>query len=286
VIRAWLDRLFEPQWAGGWTLARVLFGVAALLSHGPRVFHVDDAYASADMVFSQYPFHFNDHWILTPLTARLVWAVGVAGALMILWGGRLAKPGVLVWFVGSSILLLSEALNIKAYDRLMVWVAVGLLLGPIGERDLAQKARSPVGRWYLLVVYAALYGSTGWHKIVLEPRWWSGKVLAYHLVNLYFGGQPLGVWASDKAWITVPGSWLTLVFEAGFPLLVWFRRTNPLLLAMGAMMHLGILLLMNVGPFSYCALAAYPVLLHPEIARAIHARWTARRAVSGAPVSG
>jgi hypothetical protein len=285
-MRASLDRWFAPQWAGGWALARVLFGIAALLSHGPRFFHIDDAYASADMVFSQYPFYFNDHWILTPPTARIVWAVGVAGAAMILWGGRLAKPGVLVWFVGSWILLLSEALNIKAYDRVMTWVAIGLLLGPIGERDLVHKERSPVGRWYLLLVYAALYGSTGWHKVVLEPRWWSGKVLAYHLVNLYFGGRPLGVWASDKAWITIPGSWLTLVFEAGFPILVWFRRANPVLLGMGVMMHLGILFLMDVGPFSYCALAAYPVLLHPEIARWIHARWTAFRAVSGAPVSG
>jgi hypothetical protein len=111
-------------------------------------------------------------------------------------------------------------------------------------------------------------------------------VLAYHLVNLYFGGRPLGVWASDKAWITMPGSWLTLFFEAGFPFLIWFRRTNPIVLAMGVAMHLGILCLMDVGPFSYCAIAAYPVLLHPDIARRIYDRGSAWRAVSGAEVSG
>ena len=289
-MRAWLDRIFAPQWAGGWTLARILFGVAALLSHGPRVLHIEDAYASRDMVFSFYPFFFNDHWILTPGTARIVWAVGTGGALMIIWVGRLARPGVLVWLVGSWILLASEALNIKAYDRLMTWVALGIFLGPIGERDLAHKERSPFGRWYLLIVYAAIYGSTGWHKVLLEPRWWSGDVLAYHLVNLYFGGRPIGVWASDQPWITMPGSWVTLVFEAGFPFLVWFRRTNPILLAMGLTMHLGILFLMDVGPFSYCAVAAYPVLLHPDVARRIwqwlDARRAAKPAVSEAVVSG
>ena len=126
MIRAWLDRLFAPQWAGGWALARILFGVAALLSHGPRVLHIEDAYASRDMVFSFYPFYFNDHWILTPPTARIVWAVGTAGALMIVWGGRLAKPGVLLWLVFSWILLASEALIHSGHFTLKNFLSLGV----------------------------------------------------------------------------------------------------------------------------------------------------------------
>ena len=94
---------------------------------------------------------------------------------MIAWGGRLAKLGICVFLFGSWVLLMSEALNTKAYDRLLTWVAWGLLLSPIGERTLTTKHRSPVGRWFLLCIYAAMYGSTGLHKLLMEPQgWFSG----------------------------------------------------------------------------------------------------------------
>ncbi len=40
--------------------------------------------------------------------------------------------------------------------RLIVFVVIGLLLGPIGEHGLAEKARAPVARWFLLVCFAAV----------------------------------------------------------------------------------------------------------------------------------
>jgi hypothetical protein len=273
-----LDRLFQPQWAGGWSAARVLFALVALLTHGPRIMHIEDAYASTDMLFAQFPFRFNAHFILSPQTATIFWAVGIAGCLMILWGGRLAKIGICVFLLGSWVLLLSESLNIKAYDRLLTWVAWGMLLGPIGERGLTAKHRSPVGRWFLLWCYAAIYGSTGFHKLLMEPQgWFSGEILSLHVLHRYFGMTPLGIWVSDKLWIMAPASWFTLLFECGFPLLIWWRRTSHWVLLAGVFTHIGILLLMNVGPFSYVAIAAYPVLLHPQTAERWWMRWQASR---------
>ena len=273
-----LDRIFKPQWAGGWAAARVLFGVVALLTHGPRIIRIDDAYASTDMLFAQYPFRFNNHFVLSPDTATIFWAIGVAGCLMILWGGRLAKLGICVFLFGSWVLLASEALNVKAYDRLLTWVAWGLLLSPIGERGLTRKYRAPVGRWFLLWVYMAIYGSTGWHKLILEHEgWFSGEILSLHVLHRYFGMTPAGIWASAHPWIMIPASWFTLAFECGFPLLIWWRRTSHWVLLGGVLMHIGILLMMNVGPFSYVAIAAYPALLHPETARAWWERWQQRR---------
>jgi len=273
-----LDRLFQPQWAGGWTAARVLFALVALLTHGPRIIRIEDAYASTDMLFSTHPFRFNDHFILTPESATVFWAIGIAGCLMILWGGRLAKLGVCLFLVGSWVLLMSESLNTKAYDRLLTWVAWGLLLSPIGERGLTDKYRSPVGRWFLLWTYVAIYGSTGLHKLILEPQgWFSGEILSLHVLHRYFGMTPFGIWASDHAWLMMPASWFTLAFECGFPFLIWWRRTSHWVLLAGVLMHLGILLMMNVGPFSYVAIAAYPALLHPETAQDLWRRWRAWR---------
>ena len=270
-----IDRLYTPQWAGGWTAARFGFVAAASYTWLPRGVAIPDVYAVDDMIFSRGPFRLADHVVLSEPTGYGLWAAAMLGLVSLAWGGRAAKPGLLLFLLGSWLLLAAEALNIKAYDRLLTWVALGLLLGPVGERGLTKKARSPFGRWFLLIAFAALYGSTGWLKAIEAGEGWrSGDVLAHHLVHRWFGMNPLGVWLSDKVWFTAPASWFTLFMECGFPFLCWFRRTNALILAAGVALHVGIASVMNVGAFSYVALAAYPVLLHPETARQLHRRIT------------
>lgn len=263
-----MQRLFAPRWAGGWAPTRVLYALAGLGTQLPRAGAIGDAYAAPDMVFSRGPLYLADWVVLTPPTAWVVWAAGVAGLLGLGWGGRLARPGLWLWLVAMTVLVSAEALNIKAYDRLLLWTGLCLAFAPIGERDLDRRWCSPAPRWALVVVYGGLYGSTGWLKALLEPAWWDGQALAYHLVHNQFGGGPLAAWVSTRAWLTAPMSWVTVLFEASFPFLVWSRRANPWLLAVGVGMHLGIQVLMDVGPFSFVALAAYPALLNPEVALA------------------
>jgi len=270
-----LDRVFAPQWAGGWALARVLYGFAALVTHGRRGWGLADAYASADMVFSAPPFYFNDLVQLSLPTAVAVWVGGLVGAGLVIAGGRTAKLGVVGFLICSWILLMSEALNIKAYDRLITWIAFGLLLAPIGERGLADRYRSPVARYWILLVYCAMYGSTGLNKLLFEPRWWTGEVLGYHLVHQYFGLEPLGVWLSDQVWFTAPASWITVVAEVAFPLAIAFRRPGLVVLVALLGMHAGLLVLMDVGTFSLVAPSMFPVLLRPDYARELYERYVA-----------
>lgn len=276
-----LDRLFTPVWAGGWTATRLTFGAVSLIFLLLRGFDLADAYAAQDMVFANWPFFLADHVRITLPTAWAVWGLGVVGLLGVLAGGRYMRPGLILWVLGNWTLLAAESLNIKAHDRLGLWVALGLFVSPAAERALGAKWRSPAARWYLLLVFAGIYGSTGWLKLLEEPSWWSGEVLALHLVHRHFGGGALGAWVSGQAWLVAPMGWATILFEASFPLLVWSRRINPWLLALGASFHLGIAALMNVGPFSWVALAAYPVLLHPDVAHGAYTRvhgWFPRRA--------
>jgi hypothetical protein len=199
--------------------------------------------------------------------------VGMGGLLLVALGGRGARLGLLSWAAGSWLMLVDEALNIKAYDRLLAWTAVGLFLGPLGARGLLGARRGPAARWYLLLVYMALYGSTGWLKLLEEPRgWWSGEVLRHHLLHPWFGGREAGVWLSTQPWLLRPMSWWTVAFEALFPLLVLLPRANPWVLLAGAGMHLGIFALLDVGPFSFVALACYPILLHPQAAERLWLR--------------
>lgn len=274
----WLERLYAPEWAGGWTLGRWTYAIAALLTQLPRARGMGDVYGAEDMVFSQPPFYLADVVVFSEATAWLIWGAGVLGALLLLYGGRLARPGMLLWLAAAWLLIASEALNIKAYDRLLTWLGLAMLFGPLSERGLTQKHRSPFGRWLVTLIFCAIYGSTGWLKALEEPHWWTdGSVLAYHLVHQHFGLKPLGVWLSAIPWFMLVSSWFTVLFEASFPFLIWWRRLNPYLLLCGALMHLGILVLMNVGPFSFVALAAYPLMLHPAVGQRLYARWQGRR---------
>ena len=273
-----LDRLFAPQWAGGWVVARVVFAAALLATHLPRAAGIGDVYGVQDILFTMGPLTLNQTIVWSEGSAWALWGGGLLGLGGLLFGGRAAKPGLLLWLVTTALLLVNETLNIKAYDRLNLWLCLAFFLAPIGERTLQDKWRSPVARWVLLIIFCGLYGSTGWLKALKEPSWWTtGDVLAYHLLHPYFGMKPIGVWVSAQPWIVLPLCWATVLFEASFPFLVWWRRTNPWLLLAGLLMHLGIGLFMNVGPFSYVALAAYPALLRPELAQKIYEGHIANR---------
>jgi hypothetical protein len=268
---AWL---FAPVWAGGWTLTRWLWCLGAVLCLGPRALGIGDAYGAADMVFtSRTPLYLASWFYLDERGAWALWLLGMLGIGLVARGGRAFYPGWALWLVGNWTLLAQEALNVKAYDRLLFWVAVALLFSPAGERDLTSKYRSPFARYVLLVVYCACYGSTGILKLLYEPTWFTGEVLAFHLLHPWFGSKPLGIWISGHLWLTAFMGWWTVLFEAAFPFLIWFKRVSPFLLGIGFCFHLGLLFLMDVGPFMFCAISAYPALVHPEAAREMWERW-------------
>jgi hypothetical protein len=270
--------MFAPRWAGAWTLFRWLYVAVALITHAPRVLAIRDAYASDDLVLAWGLLPLANWVVITPPTAYALWALGIAGLFLLAYGGRAAKPGLVLWVVAMWLLLAAEAMNIKAYDRLLAWQALPLLFAPIGERNLTAKWRSPFAYWVLLLLYVTMYAMTGWAKVLLEPHWMDGSVLAYTLVETSFGGKPLGIWLSGNMALCRALGIATMIFECGFPLFVLLRWTNPLWLLLGVAFHLGILLTLHAGTLSLVVIAAYPVLLDAELAR----RWWARVA---APVT-
>lgn len=201
----------------------------------------------------------------------LWWTVIVGAVLAVVSTGWLQRLAVAAAGTSALVLGLEEALNLKAYDRLIAWQSLALVFAPSvvsGDDDERPSSAAGFARWALVIAYAGLYGSTGWMKLLFEPAWATGKTLEYFLVDTSFGLRPLGVPASAHRRLLAPAGWLTIAFETSFPFLIAWRRARGPLLVAGIALHVGIFALMTVGPFSVAALAGYPVLLG-------EARWNA-----------
>lgn len=265
-----LDRLFAPVWAGTWDLTRWGFGLAAALATWIRLPQIQDALAHPLVAFGGGLLGVFDRVMISAGTAHALWGLCVLGLGALLFGGRAAKPGLVLWLVAYLGLLMGLGLEARVPERLFILGAAGLLAGPMGERGLRSKWRSPAARWYLLLLACVLYLSTGMFKLLFEPAWFTGQTLPFNLVDRYFGLTPPGIWVSAQPTLCLLMSWYTLLFECGFALLVLFRRSNPWILLAGLGFHLGVETLMDVGPLTWTTLALYPVLLHPEVA---HGWW-------------
>lgn len=276
---AWRERLFAPEWAGGWVLTRWLYAVASLTLHLPRYDQIVDAQAHPEVVFTSGPFRVADTLVLSYPASVALWSAGLVGLGALARGGRLARSGLGLWLVTAWPLVMWGGLSARVPERLFLLVGLVLLLAPLHDERPGPRRHHGLPRWLLLVLACALYGSTGWLKALTEPAWWTGEALAYDLVDRYFGVRPVGVWLSARPGWTRALSLYTIAVEASLPLLIWWRRSNPWILAAAAGLHLGIEVAMDVGPLTWCTLAMYPVLLHPEVAERLWRRlgaWTSR----------
>jgi hypothetical protein len=196
--------------------------------------------------------------------AWALWGAGLLGPFALCWGGRLAHPGLFAFALCHFGLIVSMGLSFRAPERLLLWLCLLLPFGPIDERGLMHKARSPHPRFALMILFASLYGSTGLKK-AMQPGWWSGEILALDLLDRWHAGGPLALWLSGHARLVQAASVFTILVELSWPLLVWGRRANPWLLAAGLALHLGIGVVMDVGMLGWLALSMYPVLLDPGV---------------------
>jgi hypothetical protein len=120
----------------------------------------------------------------------------------------------------------------------------------------------------LLVHLVCLYFFSGVYKL-LSPAWRTGFMM--YFVN------------HDLAWSLLPGittalpvaadrlaTWVTLVWELGFPVLIAFRRTRAVTLWLGVVFHLITLLTLEVGAFATYSLVWYVIFVPWERLRAGH----------------
>lgn len=256
MARPWLhtERRAHP----GWTVFRVAHALCALATWLPRGWHLPDNYSAAGVAVERSALPLTRWVVFSEPTAWAVWGLAILGWLALLTG-RANRPALLLATTCAWALNFHEGLNFKAYDRLMFWQAVVLLLSPGGGDG--RRPSEGNARYALLLVYCGLYGSTGWMKMLVEPHWRGGEVLRYALFHADFGLRPVGVWLASMPTLLMVSGWMAVSFEVLFPLLCWFRWTRAVLLLVAFGFHVVVFASMHVNTFSLIAVAAWPVLL-------------------------
>jgi hypothetical protein len=224
-------------------------------------------------------------WFVVALTllAGLATAAGLGGRLapFVALQGHLSLTGLNPDAVGGYDWLLTNALWLLVLSCSTATLSLDCRL-----RTGMWRSDEPVPAWprYLAIYQIVLvYWSTGLHKLSAAWTPFGGFSALYYILqepNWQRWDMHRLAWVYPLTQVATAVSWLWEVTAPLLLLALWYRRTAerpgrlrafcnriPLRrawIAIGLCVHLGILVFMNVGPFSWVALSYYVCLFRPE----------------------
>ncbi len=221
----------------------------------------------------------NMTWSLFRFAPAASWMgplhVGVlaAGTLMLLIGAW-PRIGAFLIFLAHTSLQHRTPQILNSGDRLFAIVALLAVAMPLGHRwsvaswwrrrrGVAAPYASIWGLRLLQIQIAYVYANTAMAKAIV-PRWRHGRALYDVLASPVFAEWPSYI---DFAPVIYAMTWGTLVFEFGFPTLVWLRKAKPYVLLAGVGFHLMIDMLMLIPMFSWIMIVSYAAFLEDSWVR-------------------
>lgn len=226
-----------------------------------------------------------------PTPATLNWLVPATTlAAFAMAAGAATRLSILLTALGFRALANLNSHAGGSYDELLLNLLFLLLLSGCGGRLSVDGrlgwARRVVPSWprYVMIFQLAwMYVATALQKLSIHwVPWGDLDALWYILQQPTWQRTPM-TWLAPAYPLTRVATLVTWCFEISAPLLplaIWYRgtRTRPgwlratlnrldwrtLYLAVGATMHLGIELTMEVGAFSFATAALYLACFHPD----------------------
>ncbi len=148
-------------------------------------------------------------------------------------------------------------------EHLSVWSwlqkkASGHMSSRLQQRtSLSQFSRdlSSIAVRLMQVQMCVIYAYTGFEKLK-GMSWWDGTALWTVLANPQFTNYDL-LWLSHFPIVFAIGTFITIIFEVYFPVMVYLKQTRFLWLGLGVFFHLMIGVLLGLMPFSLVMLSTY-----------------------------
>lgn len=204
-------------------------------------------------------------WVLflpLQLTGIDVW-VFLAAVIIVLLTCLVLRPnyitGLVLCFIVFNVFRFALPV-VNGSDYVLIVLSLWALALPLypqakGEKvRIVQQTASNVAVVMIRLQVVLIYWVSGIDKL-LSNVWRSGDAFWY-VWNLEFMINP------GFAHVGSPGlnlflSWITIVFELAFCVLVWFRPTRLTVLALGVLFHLGIGFMLNLPDFMLIMILPY-----------------------------
>ncbi len=101
--------------------------------------------------------------------------------------------------------------------------------------------------------------------------WWDGLAIWYSLASFEYQTVDM-TWLANYMWLVNLLTLLTVVWEVGYPALVWPRLTRPFVILFAIPIHLGIGLCMGMMTFGLIMLVGNLAFVSPALVRLIFGR--------------
>ncbi len=206
----------------------------------------------------------NPLWQVGSPTGVRVFVVALLLAFAATAVGYRSRIAQAAAWVGVVSMLNRTAVWTDGSDVILKVFGFYLLFMPLGQR-WSWDARSrpdprPTPGWPLRLFQlqvCILYVRTGLVK-ALDGRWQDGSAIYHALSTSYFWRFRMETILAEPVFqaFTVVATYATLVFEIGFPLVLFRYARRPVLIA-GLALHLGIAAFMDLGGFSEAILWTY-----------------------------
>lgn len=268
-----IDFFAAPTDGSAAAVFRVAFGLLSVVTTAGVAMNLERWFTDGGIMPARVG---NMTWSLFRFGPAATWmgpahvAVLALGSLMLLVGAW-PRLGAFLIFVAHTSLQHRTPQILNSGDRLFAIVALLAVTMPLAHRwSVASWWRARRGRvapyasiWglrLLQIQIAYVYANTAMSKAIV-PRWRHGRALYDVLASPVFAEWPTYVQLSP---IIYAMTWGTLLFEFGFPTLVWLRKVKPYVLIAGVGFHLMIDVLMKIPMFSWIMIVTYAAFLEDD----------------------
>ncbi len=252
--------------------AVLLFGFYAIRALDLQWLYSETGLLTYETLSEAFPFQYRWtllQWFRSDLSVYVLHTVFLLSLLGMLWG-RFARVFTVIAFILHLSFLQRNVAVIFGADNIATHLLFCLCFVP--SRDSAQNQKLDLNHWHSIfgsiafrfvqVQMCIVYIYSGLEKLK-GPTWWKGEAIWYVLANPQFARVNLD-WAANLPIVLSIATYLTLLWEIYFTVLVWLPSWRKKVLLFGVLFHLGIGFMVNIPYFSLLMIASYSVFLTQE----------------------
>lgn len=202
----------------------------------------------------------------SPVFVHVIFLSAFFGAALLLFNQKWRIPACLILlFTGHNLVALCYPfLNMSQY---LLLVLITFLLFMDERADEKKGALGVISRGltntFYIICWAqvvAAYIFPFFYKVQGEI-WLNGTALGTILSIPEFSRNFILGFARPDHWFLMLLTWVTLLYQAVFPILIWWKKGKPYLLVAGVMFNVGIGIAMGLLDITVVMIAAYAILL-------------------------